>query len=189
MTEKTAVMPIERFTNLLEAYGSRVERLPAVHQTAARRLLVADAKACAAHDEARALDALLDRADEPVGAFPGDLADRIVAAALMPRVVATSDRRPAPGSNAVSPALRPELQRTALARHSSPFDLKRLPAAAALAASLVLGIAIGSHDLVSAPMRGLIEMARIDDHDTGLHRLVSSLHSDGVSAAIDEDIQ
>ncbi len=192
MTDKDATaLSVDRFTTLLDAYGARIERWPVAHQPAARQLLVADAAARAALSEARALDTLLDRAAVPGRETPDDLVDRIVATAVKPRIVTTAAAPPALSSapNATVPPL-PGLTTAATAvaaPGSGSLGVRRLPAAAALAASLVLGIAIGSLDLLHMPMRGLIELASSEAHDSGIDRLVSSLHSDGLTTALDED--
>ena len=194
MTGKNAkAMSIDHFTTLLDAYGARLERWPPAHRLAAGQLLVADANARAAMAEARALETLLDRAAGPSRATPDDLVDRIVATAVKPRIV-TSTSAPPTSSPAhdVVVAIAPGRMTSATAlggRNTGTFGVRRLPAAAALAASLVLGLAIGSLDLVHAPMRGLIELASSDGHESGVGRLVSSLQSDGLSTALDEDTQ
>lgn len=188
MTDKDQTMTRERFTTLLEVYGSSIERWPVAHRSTAGRLIGVDTEARAALAEARAFDALLDRAAARSSAVPSDLIDRIVAAAVKPRMVTTADATPKPSTNVVSITPPPlSTPSTGARRSADVFGVRRLPTAMALAASLVLGVAIGSLDLMHAPMRGLIEMAGNDGSDSGLIRLVSSLQSDGVSAVIDED--
>lgn len=127
-----AIMGLDRFHAMVEAYGGRPEHWPAAERAAALALLAVSAEARALRDEAVALDALLDRASVP--APSPALADRILAQAP---VVASA--RPAPASAArAGPAVR--LGRWLRLVLPEAADWR---GAAALAASLLVGIAVG----------------------------------------------
>jgi len=60
------IMRRGNFHRLLDIHGARLQRWPAAERQSAERLLAADAGARAARDEARRLEALLDRYAPPV---------------------------------------------------------------------------------------------------------------------------
>jgi hypothetical protein len=86
-------MILERFTNLLDVYGGRIERWPAEERHAARALLARSADARARAAAAERLDALLDQVPEP--APSAALVTRVLAAAPARAAVRTlPTRRP-----------------------------------------------------------------------------------------------
>ena len=205
-------MPVAQLRALADAFGGDLERWPAGMRPAAVQLVAADDAARVALAEARALDRLLDAAAGPVPMPGADLLDRIVAAAsgnpaasraqvvsvealpveavttqvvaiAAPAAVRTAidmplpSRAPKPQPVAASlpPARRPSARRVAF---------RNWPVAAALAASLALGITLGAHDLTHAPVRGLVDIASAD---ADVDHFVAVLHADGIAVAMDEE--
>ena len=126
-------MTPERVRQLIEAYGAHPGRWPAAERDAALRLMTEHPGLVAAAREAEALDALLDRADR--AAPPAWLTGRIAA-----RLTA---RRPG-----------------AFWREIWPFRAVWQPAAA-LAASLAIGLWLGAAGLAPAPLaRSATDMAQ-----------------------------
>ena len=109
------------FHRLLDVRGAELGRWPADDRRAAERLLAADAKARAARDEARRLEALLDRYVPPI--------DQPAAARILNRLaVLPAQRRPA-----------------AWRRWSLPWDAftPAWPSLATFATLAALGILVG----------------------------------------------
>lgn len=124
-------MSLDRFAALVEAYGAHPARWPAAERPTALALLEAAPEARALRDEAAALDELLDRATVPVPS-PA-LAGRILAQAPAPAAVS--------GRSAAA-----ERGLAARAGHWLRLVLPEAAdwrGAAALAASLLIGIAVG----------------------------------------------
>ena len=125
---QSALMSLDRFADLVDAYGARLERWPEIERPAALALLDGSAPARALCEQAAALDALLDQAAIP--APSPELADRILALA------------PAPGN-------APKIRNEGLSGRMRHWLQLLLPeaadwrGAAALAASLLVGIALG----------------------------------------------
>ena len=113
-----------RFLHLLEIRGADLRRWPDDERQAARALLTIDPRACAAHDAAARLDALLDHYD-PAAAPVAEqsLAARRVAASL-----------------AVLPPPRVTL-RGAMAEFW--WELRALPRVGTLVAVVLLGFVVG----------------------------------------------
>ena len=142
----TEPIGLERFETLVGAYGADPQRWPMGERRPALALLAVSARARSLRDEAAQLDALLDRAGEPQVSptvSPG-LADRILAAA------------PKPGAHAIESATdmgraaaRPSKGRTRLLPRLRDWFGTVSPeaadwrGAAALAASLLVGVAVG----------------------------------------------
>lgn len=127
-----AIMSPGRFAAMVEAYGAKPEHWPAAERPAALALLEASDEARALHREAAALDGLLDRATMP--APSPALAERIMVQALA-----------APVAEAAPSA---EVRTGLWARAGRRLRLLLPEAAdwrgaAALAASLMVGIAVG----------------------------------------------
>jgi ferric-dicitrate binding protein FerR (iron transport regulator) len=124
-------MTLERFKELLDAFGADLGRWPDAEQAAARALIARMPEAQAALAEARRLDALLDLYDPP--------ADRAAEARLRAALDAV------PARAAVRPARR------------------LWPQAAALAATLLLGVATGivASNLMLDPANGEGDAVRL----------------------------
>jgi len=140
MTEKRTIegTGLEAFEQVLERYGSDRTRWPAPVRRDFAGLVAKDPQVKARLSEAEALDRLLDLAPEPA-IDTRALADRILGAAA-----------------AVAPAVQAPQARVAWAR-SRPGSaaVAEWPAAALLAASLVLGAVFGVSgvfDRAAAPM-------------------------------------
>lgn len=201
---ESEVMTLEAFQHLADAYGANLERWPDAKRSAATRLLAASATARASLVEARALDRLLDTPPMITG-NAADLAERIIASASGSpsgaRAGSVSDRPPARVIRLPlrsSPAIRPGPSEPRLsepspsengtARPASHKTNRYWPAAAALAASLALGITLGTHDLTQLPVRGIVAIASAD-LDSDLDHFVAGLHADGIASGTDEERQ
>jgi hypothetical protein len=154
-------MSLAEFARLLDVYGAERTRWPVEARAAAAHLIATDAEARRTLAEAEALDRLLKRAPVPGVAFEAALAERIVAAAQRsPRIV----RLPGAQRAAVSapePASTPNPSVTAVGRGRGRLGLfsREVGAAGLLAASLIVGVVIGSSSLPTQVLPGLAEMA------------------------------
>lgn len=119
------------FEDNLDIHGSRTERWPEAARLRFEPLLERSARARELLAEARALDSVLDRAPLPDTQRMQALADRIVA---MAAAEATTKRSAAP---VIDLATRKRLRRP-------PAPAFRWKVASALAASLLVGIYLGS---------------------------------------------
>tara|TARA_R110002110_G_scaffold322150_5_gene534531 strand:+ start:11915 stop:12418 length:504 start_codon:yes stop_codon:yes gene_type:complete len=122
---------LERLREIVDAYGASPERWPAGERQAAGALLAASAEARALLDEAASFDAFLDMA--PLEAPSAALAERLMAA--RPRAV--------PPARARAAEPKPGGFIRGLVEAVWPYGSPAFPAAA-LAASLMLGVVFGS---------------------------------------------
>ena len=123
-------LSLERFADLVDAYGARPERWPAAERPAALALLTDSGEARALRDQAETVDTLLDQAlvQDPSPA----LAERILAAA------------PLYSSSAMGPTVREGI--TDRVRHWLRRTLPKTTDwrdVTALATSLLVGVALG----------------------------------------------
>ena len=190
MTGPLKDLTVERFEGLLDAYGGDLSRWPSQHAPAAEALLRRSAEARSRPAEAKALDRLLGETPTPDPARLSLLADRIVdraisgaAARAAPstaeaRVEARVIRLPRPSS-------RPDVRMPAVARASSV----RPPAtpwrsAAALAASLLMGVAIGLTDIAQTTTLGIASLTEAAMSEAEV--VMSAVQLDTLNA-LDED--
>ncbi len=154
---------------LLEIHGADRTRWPARERLRFAAVISEDPAAQRMVAEAEALDQLLDRAPQVSEARIDALKERIVAAALR------SDRPQfkaiVGGKTAENPSGPGQVRRPARARRFA-----ELPAAAVLAASLVLGVMLGSVGTFDTTMQ---QMARAAGFTSS---------SDGTSVALSEEI-
>ena len=184
-SERLSAMHLEQFSALADAFGGDIERWPVAARPAAVRLLASSPSARAILKAAQALDRLLDNAQAAAGTVGADLFDRVVVAATGQSPAAPDGGSPAKRSATVLPwpSREPDLVHSATAPRARPTT-RNWPFAAALAASLALGITIGAHDLTHAPVRGLIEIASVE---TDVDQFIAALHEDGLAIAVDEE--
>jgi hypothetical protein len=139
-------MPLERFEALLDIHGADFTRWPIQDARAAEDLLSQCADARAALERAQALDSLLDLT--PVPPLPSaDLAAKILAARPLQGGSSVVDLAPPPADDLKAMSWTSAATITAQAEKDLPkatvgYGGRYLPAAA-LAASLVLGILSG----------------------------------------------
>ncbi len=135
----------EALERLLDVYGADRTRWPARERLRFASLISEDKAAQQMLAESAALDALLDRAPRTSEDREHALKERIVAAALRqsePRLAVVAA---AGESTATSSRLPTWMRQPARSLESARArGLRELPAAAALAASLVLGVMLGS---------------------------------------------
>jgi hypothetical protein len=139
--------------HLLEVYGADRTRWPARERLRIAGFISEDGEARTMLAEAAALDRLLDLAPGAGKEREHALKERIVAAALR-----TSDKKlvAVPTGPAASTGRRPGWSmRPALARTASTNSL---PAAGLLAASLVLGVLLGSAGTFESAMRDVADV-------------------------------
>ena len=163
----------EALERLLEIYGADRTRWPARERLRFAGVIGDDKVAARMLAEAGALDRLLEQAPRANGADIDALKERIMAAALRsgpPQLAVVASGQPASGR--VMPVLG---RRPAFA---AMFGRGEWPAAALLAASLVLGVMLGSAGTFDATMQ---EMAEV----TGL----TSAPSDTSQLALGEEIE
>lgn len=142
---------LARLRRLLDAYGADRRRWPRGAEPDVAALLAAEPAARAADAEARALDRVLDGA-------PGVEADR--ARALADRIVAEALTRPATASGTVIDLAARRGERT-----GRVLPRRQLwQAAAAMAASLLLGVVVGGTDLLGGALDGITGL--VADGDT-----------------------
>jgi hypothetical protein len=134
-TDKKMQAELEALSRFLEIHGADRSRWPARERLKFSSLLAENVEARRLLSEAEELDRLLDAAPVTESDNIAALKDRIIEAALAepPGAVPAAAPRPARGLRP-RPARRPELL--------------NLPAAALLAASLVLGVFAGASGLV-----------------------------------------
>lgn len=136
MTEKTTGegAGLAAFAQVLETFGSDRTRWPAPVRRDFAGLLATSAEAQAQLREAEALDRLLDFAPPP-HIDTGALASRILAAAAAESV--------APAAPQAAPRARSIFERSSNKGANATRNTEQWPAAALLAASLVLGAIFG----------------------------------------------
>ena len=183
-------LTIERFASLLDAYGCDLARWPSQHASAAENLLRQSAEARLRFAETQALDRLLDTTPALDAARMALLADRIVTTAAAegsaraPSAVAARTEgarvirlpRPAtrPGPGVALPARKPAPR---------PADTSWRPAAA-LAASLLLGVAIGLTDIAQTTTLGIASLTETAMSEADV--VISAVQLDTLNA-LDED--
>jgi hypothetical protein len=152
MTEKSTIQGtgLDGLEQALERFGSDRTRWPAPVRRDFAGLLARDAGAKARLREAEALDRLLDLAPQPA-IDTRALADRILAQAV-----------------AETPAVAPPKARVAWAVFDRRPPLAQWPAAAVLAASLVLGTFVGLSGTFDMAVGSLVaEVAEDTEFDPG----------------------
>lgn len=196
MTREAKRLTQDEFERLLETYGGDFDRWPEASRAPARELVARGATASRALSEARALDQTLARAPLPAASRLSPLSDRILAAAIAgaakpamepslghrptARVIPLPLRRP----GGASPRVAPLGQQTP---PSSPIPERvRWRAATALAASLVLGIALGVSDLAPTSVLGLVSFTEAQAGDAEL--VLSALQGNGLGGLDEDDI-
>jgi hypothetical protein len=179
MTSKSnKSMTMVELARLLDVYGSERTRWPAEARAAAAQLVVADPAARRLLAETEALDRVLGRAPVPGLDVETALAERIVAAAQRsPRIVrlpnaqrldATTAEEAARDEAAPGSPVALRVPQAASAGLGGRRRLLSRPmgAAGVLAASLVLGVLIGSgSSLPPQLLPALAEMAGFTDRD------------------------
>lgn len=138
----------EALERLLDIHGADRTRWPARERLKFASVISEDEAAAALLVEARALERLLDRAPQVSEASVDALKERIVAAALrsQPRRFTTVEgdgRKPVPAKGWLGQLRRP----------SASMSFTQLPAAAVLAASLVLGVMLGTSGTFKTTMQ------------------------------------
>lgn len=142
----------EALARLLEVHGADRTRWPARERLQFASVISEDKAAARLLAEAQALDRLLDKAPRPSEAGIDALKERIMAAALRtrePQLTVITGSKPA--SVRTWPA---QWHRPALAARFA-----ELPAAAVLAASLVLGVMLGSAGTFDATVQEVAQVA------------------------------
>ncbi len=162
-------MDLASLERLVDAYGSRLDRWPAALRPGAEQLLLRDAQAAALVAEARALEAILDAAPRSGALDTSALVSRITAAAVSSRTEIAPSRATGPTTVTVIP-----LGRSA-GRPGKPAlrQAATWQAAAALAASLVLGLALGATGIASTSVERVAEAIGLDVADQSVLALAS----------------
>lgn len=183
MTEDRSNMAPGDLEALLDAYGADTSRWPKEAQARAGVLLAADAEAGRLMAEAKALDALLGRAPLLAQERHTALADRIVAEALSVASPDAARKAAAQKSGIVIPwpgAARERAKTPAWKPSRRPV----WSAAALLAASLCIGVFVGTQDLAPGAVNNLMEAVTMD---SDFDQTAAAIGSDGLSVALDEE--
>lgn len=200
MDARPLTMP--EFEQLLDVFGGNSDRWPADRRAAAEALLAADPLAGRLQAEARALDRTLAEAPRPGAGHVLMLAAEIARAASLDPVATA---RPLSTGAAVTADLsdgrvvafpRPAAKTGSQHRQTAPATA--LPrrqrtgswqAAAALAASLVLGLAIGTTEYASTAALGIASATGEQGRElrTETEIVLASLQGDGLGAVLFED--
>lgn len=142
----------EALARLLEVHGADRTRWPARERLRFASVIIEDKAAARLLAEAEALDRLLDKAPRPSEAGIDALKERIMAAALRshePRLAVVAGSKPASVRTWPAQWRAPELA----------ARVAEWPAAAVLAASLVLGVVLGSAGTFDATMQEVAQVA------------------------------
>lgn len=165
MTKNTRAQDLDALECLLEAYGADRTRWPARERLRFASFISEDAAARRLLKEAAALDSLLDRAPRVSEDREHALKERIVASALRssePRLAVVSGAAAATATKVPVWKRRPDV--------SSMFNRMPIrsewPAAAVLAASLVLGVMLGSAGTFEPTMQEFAEATGFDSADS-----------------------
>ncbi len=179
-------LTVDRFGSLLEVYGGNLARWPAQQGLAAHALLQESAEARSRLAEAQALDRVLDKASAPDPRRLRRLADRIVAEAAAGSIRRDVGHQSAPGRDEGARVIQLPLPKKAGARAQPdvPVVAPRLAqpprrqwrAAAALAASLLMGIVIGLTDIAETTTLGVASLGGTSASDT--ETILSALQLD-----------
>ncbi len=143
----------EALERLLDIHGADRTRWPARERLKFAGLVGEDKQSASMLAEADALDRLLDRASRPSEANVEALKQRIVAAALRqqrPQLSTVEGGKREPANKAWFGQLR---------RPTWKSNLSDLPAAAVLAASLVLGVMLGTTGTLDTTLRQVAGVA------------------------------
>jgi hypothetical protein len=165
-------MSVAEIEQLLDVYGADRMRWPTEARAAAAQLVAKDAEARRLVAEAEALDRVLGSAPVPGLAVEAVLAERIVAAAQRsPRIVKLDDARPvaaAPVQTVSMPVAATASPRRVwlLGRHARAVGL--------LAASLVIGVVLGSSELTPQLLPELADITGFTSDSGGLIQVALS---------------
>lgn len=190
-------MTLARFETLLEAYGGSISRWPMADTAQAAVLLSNSAEARAMLGEAQALDRVLDTPATADAARLVMLTDRVVAQAIRDtrRTSGGYAEMPARGDKAgqVIPLPRPgggAIRQPAQAAKQNvtrgqPFNVP-WRAAAALAASLLMGVAVGLTDLAQTTTLNVASLTDASMSEAEI--VISAVQYDGLGALDEEQL-
>jgi len=201
MNGRNQKLTVDRLETLLDAYGADLARWPEPLVPEARSLIGRSNEARRLHAEALALDRLLSKASTPEPERLEALAQRIVLAAEqegLGKPAETDAGRAAGGGARIIPiplGSRTGEGRNAVAARVTPMPAARpskgkifggsWPAAAALAASLAFGFAIGLSDLAPSSTYSVASLVQPVASDADA--VFTDLQFD-VLGAVDEDL-
>jgi hypothetical protein len=178
MTNKdTQATDREALARLLEIHGADRTRWPARERLRFAGVISEDKAAAKLLAEAEALDRLLDKAPRASAAGIDALKDRIMAAALR-----THEPHLAVIAGGKKIAVLPQAQR---GRRSLTARFVEWPAAAVLAASLVLGVMLGTTGTFETTMQ---EVAQVAGFGNGTSDTAQLALGDDALGQIDEDL-
>lgn len=184
MNGRDQKLTLDRFESLLDAYGGDLSRWPERLAPEAQALIGTSSEARRLHSEAQALDRLLAKASVPDPERLEKLAHRIVAAAQCEgHAGARVIQMPVGGRKAVVPRATP-VPSTSRAASGRWLDGANWQAAAALAASLAFGFAIGFSDLAPTAAYNVASLIEPAASDTEI--VLSGLQIDTLNV-LDED--
>jgi hypothetical protein len=144
----------ERLMAVIDAYGGDAEHWPANERQALEALADAHPELQRHRDAARALDRVLAHAASPPSAGLEALKERVMAE------VALGDTKAGAAVELPSGAVVSLSPRPASGRSLRPRTV--WPAAAALAASLLVGVFLGTSELARPAVEGLVETAGLE---------------------------
>ncbi len=175
----------EALERLLDIHGADRTRWPARERLRFAGVISDDAEAAGLVAEAQALDRLLDMAPRASAADIDALKERIVAAALRsqrPQLTTIAGGGKSIPANKPAPA---KAWRGQLRRPAWGGNFVEWPAAAVLAASLVLGVMLGSAGTFDATMREVAQVTGFDSSTTDNSQLALG---EDIYGQTDEDL-
>jgi hypothetical protein len=164
----------EALERLLDIYGADRTRWPARERLRFAGVVSEDKAAARMLAEADALDRLLEQAPRASSADVEALKERIMAAALRARAPQLAVVAGGKAASDKSPAARP--------RFAARFSRAEWPAAAMLAASLVLGVMLGSTGTLDTTMQQVAEV-------TGFSSASNDLSTDNSQLALGAEVE
>lgn len=203
MTSEKRLAELTAFENVLDTFGGNPARWPAEKRERLVSLAAADTDAARLLREARALDTVLTKAAGPPVGDTRALAERIAAAVAntAPGQPARAERQPdgghasPPGTSGIVIAWPRGSEKSRVAEQAAAVTgsmprRERVTSgwrtAALLAASLVVGIFVGTSDFVPTDVTGLVASLTGDmDNATGA---LAFLNGEGLLEIAEEDL-
>jgi hypothetical protein len=181
------VMDFAQFEETIAAFGADPGRWPAGCRAAAEALLAAEPRARASLAEMQALERVLATPAPVDDGRQRALADRIVAMArseAAQRLPVRQGQEAGAGENVIRFERRPDRSSGGVGRSPVPVGRRASwQVGSLLAASLVLGLALGS----VGPLPGSVSSLIDPERDSALEQIVTAIDGDGFAATLDED--
>jgi hypothetical protein len=163
---QTMTVTVTELEAIVDTYGADQARWPAAVCAAARDLLATSAEARRIMAEAQALDALLNHAPTITVSREWALAERIMAAAArQPTTPSLTSRSTSAEPSSPAPFAHAKVGSNIVPLRRPTAPITRGPAAALLAASLVLGMVVGSSGISGLAPSYIVEALGLADEE------------------------